>query len=144
MMEPLKIRVHDAVIVNDHVEVKPGSAILQATGYSVIIAEPKSRIIKPEGIPSGESIDTPTIDKPSPPEGVWFAFFSLCIPPMIGEPWIGDVRQRRIKMRADGYSWLAVNVATAGEFLCLLFYLGWGLLREAVKEAAGKLGRPGG
>jgi hypothetical protein len=55
----------------------------------------------------------------------WFQFLTYCIPKSISEPWLGDMREMREAMRAEGYSKRAVLWATVSQFALLLLH--WGL-----------------
>src|SRR5207249_2871815 len=62
----------------------------------------------------------------SPPaqhrEADWFQFASFFIPKSISEPWLGDLREKRIEMADKGYQRRAIEWATFGELVALILY----------------------
>jgi hypothetical protein len=50
----------------------------------------------------------------------WLERLAFFVPKSIREPWVGDLREDRAKMEAQGYSKISIDFATSIQLLMLL------------------------
>ncbi len=76
------------------------------------------------------SVRHTTRSRRKPPEGAWFHLFSFFIPRSIREPYLGCLREDRVKMAEGGYSRASIEWATVSQLLLLVL---WGI-RDAIMQ----------
>ena len=120
----LRVVVGDVVTVAECKATVSGPSIVIGEGERVVMFDSVSVRVVPgtANIAIGGEAAT-HYSSALPKDGGWFHYVSFFIPKSISEPWLGDLREHRIKMADEGFSRTAIDRATVVEITLLI--LNW-------------------